>query len=101
MRLYPEKRSCRCGKSWGHYLEDGATTVQTYPGVSLGICNPDFEMALKTFLENPRYLSPALAIRSWINPLSEPDVTFVPGEEIAKQHDEESSTDQEEQDVQE
>jgi len=91
VRLYAEKRSCQCGKSWGHYLEDGATTVQTYPSLSLGIANPDFETALKTFVENPRSFSPALAIRCWINPLSEPDVKFVPGEELEEQPHEESS----------
>jgi hypothetical protein len=82
VRLFPEKRSCRCGKSWGHYLEDGATTVQTYPGLSLGISNPDFEQALNAFVENPKYFSPILAMRCWINPLSEPDVKFIAGEEI-------------------
>ena len=97
VRLYPEKRSCQCGKSWGHYLEDGATTVQTYPGLSLGIANPDFERALKTFVENPRSFSPALAIRCWINPLSEPDVKFVPGEELAEEPSEESSVVEEQQ----
>lgn len=82
VRLYPEKRHCRCGKSWGHYLEDGATTVQTYPSLSLGIANQDFELALKTFVENPGYFSPVLAVRSWINPLSEPDVKYISDEEI-------------------
>ena len=83
VRLFREKRSCRCGKSWGYYEEDDATTVQTYPGLSLGIANPDFETALQTFVANPRYFSPVLAMRCWVNPLSEPDVTFVPGEDTA------------------
>lgn len=83
VRLFREKRSCLCGKSWGYYEEDDATTVQTYPGLSLGIANPDFEMALQTFVENPRYFSPVFAMRCWVNPLSEPDVTFVPGEDMA------------------
>ncbi|HXR65298.1 MAG TPA: hypothetical protein VN729_05215 [Ktedonobacteraceae bacterium] len=82
VRLFPEKRSCRCGKSWGHYEEDNATTVQTYPGLSLGIANQDFELALQTFVDNPRYFSPVLAMRCWVNPISEPDVKFVPGEDL-------------------
>ena len=77
VRLYPEKRSCLCGKSWGHYLEDHATTEQTYHSISLGISNQDFELAREAFIENPSHFSPILAIRSWINPLSEPDVKFV------------------------
>lgn len=86
VRLFPEKRFCRCGKSWGHYLEDGATTVQTYPGLSLGIANQDFQMALDAFLENPRYFSPILAMRCWVNPISEPDVTFVAGEDAEERN---------------
>jgi hypothetical protein len=81
VRLFPEKRSCRCGKSWGQYEEDNASTIQTYPGLSLAIANPDFEIALKTFVENPNYFSPAFSMRCWVNPLSEPDVKFVPGED--------------------
>lgn len=100
VRLYPEKRSCQCGKSWGHYLEDGATTVQTYPGLSLGLANPDFETALKTFVENPRYFSPVLAIRCWVNPLSESDVKFVPGESMEEQPHETSSDVEEKHDEQ-
>ncbi|SRR5579871_777308 len=85
VRLFPEKRFCKCGKSWGQYLEDKATTVQTYPGLSLGISNPDFDLAVDAFVEHPNYFSPILAIRCWVNPLSEPDVTFVAGEERAKE----------------
>jgi hypothetical protein len=84
VRLFPEKRSCRCGKSWGHYLEDNTTTVQTYPGLSLGMANPDFQAALKIFMNNPEHFSPALAIRCWVNPLSEPDVKFVQEEDVAR-----------------
>jgi hypothetical protein len=81
VRLYPEKRSCLCGKSWGYYLEDHATTVQTYPDLSLGISNQDFQAAFDAFLEHPDHFSPLLALRAWVNPLSEPDVKFVAGEE--------------------
>jgi len=97
VRLFSEKRTCLCGKSWGYYEEDNATTVQTYPGLSLGIANPDFETALNTFVENPRYFSPALAIRCWVNPISEADVKFVPGEDVAVAQDETSTTTDESQ----
>lgn len=82
VRLFPEKRFCKCGKSWGNYLEDNSTTVQTYPSLSLGLANPDFQQALNAYVENPNYFSPVLAIRAWINPLSESDVTFVAGEAV-------------------
>jgi len=82
IRLFPEKRYCRCGKSWGQYLEDNATTVQTYPSLSLGIANPDFQLALKTFVENSNYFSPVMVIRCWVNPTSEPDVRFIEEEVV-------------------
>jgi len=85
--LLPEKRFCKCGKSWGNYLEDNSTTVQTYPSLSLGLANPDFQQALNAFVENPNYFSPVLAIRAWVNPLSESDVTFVAGEPVANDND--------------
>lgn len=77
VRLFPEKRFCLCGRSWGHYLDDGATTVQTWPGLSLGIANPDFAGAEDAFSEDVTRFSPLLAMRCWINPVSEPDVQFV------------------------
>ena len=77
VRLFPEKRFCLCGRSWGHYLDDGATTVQTWPGLSLGIANPDFAGAEDAFSEDVTRFSPLLAMRCWINPVSEPDVKFV------------------------
>jgi hypothetical protein len=82
VRLFPEKRFCKCGKSWGHYQEDNATTVQTWPGLSLGIANSDFHEAIQAFSANSRYFSPILALRCWVNPLSEADVQFVEGESI-------------------
>lgn len=39
------------------------------------------------------YFSPALSIRCWINPLSEPDVKFVPGEELTEEPPEELPVD--------
>jgi hypothetical protein len=79
VRLFPEKRSCRCGRSWGHYLEDNSTTVQTWPSLSLGIANPDFVQAESAFGEHPDTFSPIMSMRCWINPASEPDVKFVAG----------------------
>jgi hypothetical protein len=79
VRLFPEKRFCLCGKSWGHYLGDGATTAQSWPGLSLGIANPDFDDAEEAFAADPTRFSPLLAIRCWINPVSESDVKFVAG----------------------
>ena len=79
VRLFPEKRFCLCGKSWGHYLDDGATTAQTWPGLSLGIANPDFVKAEEAFGDDPTRFSPLLTLRCWINPVSEPDVKFVAG----------------------
>lgn len=79
VKLFPEKRACRCGKSWGHYLDDGSTTVQTWPSLSLGIANPDFVQAEQAFGASPNEFSPIMAMRCWINPATEPDVKFVQG----------------------
>jgi hypothetical protein len=83
VKLFPEKRWCKCGKSWGHYLPDKSTTVQTWPSLSLGIANPDFGDAQRTFGADPDTFSPLLAMRCWVNPASEPDVKFVQGVPIA------------------
>jgi hypothetical protein len=83
VRLFPERRTCKCGKSWGQYLDDGSTTVQTWPSLSLGIANPDFHAAEQAFAAAPETFSPLLAIRCWINPLSEPDVKLVQGMPIS------------------
>ena len=77
VKLFPERRTCKCGRSWGQYLPDNSTTVQTEYTLSLGIANPDFSAAIDTFLQDQAYFSPALSLRAWINPHSEPDVTYV------------------------
>jgi len=46
-------------------------------GLSLGIANPDFAGAEDAFSEDVTRFSPLLAMRCWINPVSEPDVQFV------------------------
>jgi hypothetical protein len=82
VRLFPQRRTCKCGKSWGQYLEDDSTTVQTWPSLSIGVANPDFAAAQRAFAENVNAFSPSLSMRCWINPLSEPDVRMVKGEPI-------------------
>lgn len=97
VRLFPERRTCKCGKSWGQYLDDGSTTVQTWPSLSLGIANPDFQAAQQAFAASPETFSPLLAMRCWINPLSEPDVKLVQGSPIGDEYeddDEDSVTDE-------
>lgn len=79
VRLFSEKRSCMCGKSWGHYLEDNSTTVQTFPSLSIGIANPDFRAAQAEWIRDPNAWSPTITMRSWINPATESDVKFVEG----------------------
>ena len=76
VKLFPERRTCKCGRSWGHYLPDNSTTVQTGFTLSLGIANPDFSAAVDAFMQNQDYFSPALSHRAWINPHSEQDVTY-------------------------
>ena len=75
--MFPEQRTCKCGRSWGQYLPDNSTTAQTEFTLSLGIANQDFSAAVKTFMQNQHHFSPALSLRAWINPNSEPDVTYV------------------------
>ena len=77
VRLFPETRKCKCGLSWGRYLEDNRTTIQTKDSISLGFANPDFQRAFDVFMENRDVFSPELSIRVWINPDSEPDVIYV------------------------
>jgi len=78
VKLFPERRSCKCGRSWGQYLPDNSTTVQTDYTLSIGMANPDFNEAIATFMQDQDHFSPALSIRAWLNPHSEPDVTYVP-----------------------
>lgn len=82
VKLFLEKRFCKCGKSWGHYLDDRSTTVQTWPSLSLGIANNDFAAAEQAWARAPEEWSPVITMRSWINPSSEADVKFVQGEPL-------------------
>ena len=82
VRLFPTLRSCLCGKSFGKYLPDNATTAQIPLTLSLGLANPDFGRAVAVYNEAPEHFSPELSIRAWINPTSEPDVVFVDEETL-------------------
>lgn len=77
IRLFSEKRHCKCGRSWGHYLDDQITAVQTSNAYSLGIANPDLRKALEVFAANPDDFSPMLSVRAWINPVSGPEIRYV------------------------
>ncbi len=77
IRLTLERRYCQCGKSWGQYTEDHSTTIQTPESISIGLANQDLQLALETFFADREYFSPALSLRAWINPDSEPDVLYV------------------------
>jgi hypothetical protein len=92
VRLFPERRECKCGKSWGHYLPDGSTTVQTWPSLSIGMANPDFRGAEQAFAASPEVFSPLLAMRCWINPLSEPDVKLVQGVPIGAEDEDDAGS---------
>ena len=77
VRLFSERRYCRCGKSWGQYLPDNATTIQTSHSLSIGLANPDFQAAITTLMQERTHFAPVLSIRAWLNPDSEPDVKYV------------------------
>jgi len=77
VRLLPDRRSCKCGRSWGHYLDDNSTTVQSDCSLSIGFANQDFDRAVGIFLGDRDRFSPSLTVRAWINPDSEPDVKYV------------------------
>ena len=77
VRLFPERRTCKCGRSWGQYLPDNSTTVQTDYSLSVGMANPDFYAAIQLLMQDRSHFSPILTFRAWLNPDSEPDVTYV------------------------
>jgi len=85
VRLFPERRTCKCGTSWGMYEADNSTTVQTTNSVSLGIANPDFRQAIDAYLKDLDRFSPVLTMRCWSNPVAEPDVRFAEAPDELKQ----------------
>jgi hypothetical protein len=80
VRLFSERRSCKCGRSWGRYLGDNSTTVQTECSLSLAFHNGDFWPAIQALLKDREVgragFSPLFWFRAWINPDSEPDVRY-------------------------
>lgn len=64
--------------------------------MSIGIANPDFTAAEHAFAEASQTFSPALTMRCWINPTSEPDVKSVRGIPIEEENDEEIDEENEE-----
>jgi len=60
-RLGDEKRSCRCGASWGNYISE---TDAEYGGeaIPIGIDNRDFMDAIRYFPNERRM------IRCWVMP---------------------------------
>jgi hypothetical protein len=81
VRLSPERRTCACGRSWGQYLEDHRTTVQTRNSLSLAMNGPDFDRAIHSLMENSKEFTPYLFVRAWFNPTSEEDVRYVEPDE--------------------
>jgi hypothetical protein len=85
VRLFSDRRSCKCGKSWGQYLADNSTTVQTDRSLSIAFANPDFTAAVEAFVKdrgaNRSGFSPVLCFRAWMNPDSEADVRYVTEEQ--------------------
>jgi hypothetical protein len=77
VRLSPEKRTCLCGRSWGQYLEDHRTTVQTRNSLSLALHGTDFDRGIHGLMDNSKQFTPYLFVRGWFNPTSEEDVRYV------------------------
>jgi hypothetical protein len=77
VRLSPEKRHCLCGRSWGQYLDDHGTTVQTRNSLSLALHGTDFDRGIRGLMDNAKQFTPYLFVRGWFNPTSEEDVRYV------------------------
>lgn len=91
VRLSPEWRSRRCGRSWGHYLEDHKTTIQIRNSLSLAIDGNDFNQAIRALFEQPHSFSPLVFLRAWLNPLCEQDVQYVEPDEKQETTEESSA----------
>jgi hypothetical protein len=77
VRLSPERRTCRCGRAWGQYLDDHRTTVQTRNSLSLALNGNDFDRAIRALIDHPHEFSPYLFLRAWFNSASAEDVRYV------------------------
>jgi hypothetical protein len=82
VQMRPELRACACGKSRGRYLADQATVEQTEGSLSIALHNHDLRTAVQAFDENPGPWHPLIVFRAYLNPLSENDVQYVPGEPV-------------------
>lgn len=76
VRLFPERRSCKCGRSSGQYAEDKSTTIQTSESLSVGIANQDFLHAVEVLMQDRKRFSPLLSFRGWLNPDSETNIVY-------------------------
>lgn len=76
VRLFPERRTCKCGRSWGHYSADNCTTIQSANSLSIGLANPDVHEAIDALRRDPCAFAPDLCMRAWFNPFSEQDVRY-------------------------
>lgn len=47
LRLYGIRRTCRCGSSWGYYLEDDLNAAFGGLAIPLGFTNESFNDALR------------------------------------------------------
>jgi hypothetical protein len=78
MRSTP--RTCACGASSGHYLEDNETVEQTEGTVSIALHNHDLHTALEALSSSPEAWHPLMVFRAYINPRCERDVRYRPAE---------------------
>lgn len=75
MRL--EHRTCFCGASGGHYLDDGNTVEQTRGTVSIALHNHDLSAAFVALRADPTQWNPLMVFRAYLNPHCEADVVYV------------------------
>ena len=75
--MRPEHRTCICGKSGGHYREDGNTVEQTTGTVSIALHNHDMRDAFAAFRGDPSVWHPLMVFRAYLNPHCETDVVYV------------------------
>ena len=78
VQMRPELRSCACGASSGHYLDDCSTVEQTEGSISLALHNHDLRTALDSYAKSPDAWHPLMVFRAYVNPRTEPDVRYVP-----------------------
>lgn len=75
VRMHPEPRTCMCGASSGHYV-DNELVEQTRGSISIALHNHDLRAALEAFGQSPDAWHPLMVFRAYVNPRSEPDVRY-------------------------